>query len=172
MMTETPKEKTCCFTGHRRLPWGRDEQDINCRRLKLALADVLQAVYSTGYRHFICGMATGADLYFGEAVVALRDEHPSVTLEAAIPFSGQEKKWDAALRARYARLAESCDEVTVLRGEYTPTCMMDRNRYMVDHSSLVIAVFDGRSGGTKNTVQYATSSGVKVIQIPVFTSGG
>ena len=171
MIIETSKEKTCCFTGHRRLPWGRDEQDINCRRLKLALADVLQAVYSTGYRHFICGMATGADLYFGEAVVALRDEHPSVTLEAAIPFSGQEKKWDEALRARYARLAESCDEVTVLRGEYTPTCMMDRNRYMVDCSSVVIAVFDGRSGGTKNTVQYALSSGVKVIQLPVFASG-
>lgn len=167
MMTDTEKEKTCCFTGHRRLPWGDDERSPGCRRLKTALADVLQAVYTSGYRHFICGMAFGADLCFGEAVVALRDEHPGVTLEAAIPFDGQDAQWPAGTRLRYARLAEECDLRTVLRGEYSPTCMMDRNRYMVDRSGLLIAVFDGRAGGTKNTIAYAAAQGLQIIQLPL-----
>ncbi len=166
MISEHDKTDTCCFTGHRKLPWGSDENTAACRKLKLALADVLHAVYTSGYRHFICGMAPGADMYFGEAVVALRDEHPGVTLEAAVPFAGQDLRWSADVRRRYSRLAESCDDVTVLRGEYTPTCMMERNRYMVDHSSLVIAVFDGRAGGTRNTIRYAAARGVEIIQLP------
>ena len=37
------------------------------------LAELLEDCYRQGYRHFICGMAQGADMYFGEAVLALRE---------------------------------------------------------------------------------------------------
>ena len=78
---------TCCFTGHRpnKLPWGEDERAPRCLALKARLAELLEDCYRQGYRHFICGMAQGADMYFGEAVLALREKHPDVTLEAAIP---------------------------------------------------------------------------------------
>ena len=33
---------------------------------------------------------------------------------------------------------------------------------MVDHSSLVIAVFNGQEGGTKNTIEYANRRRVPV----------
>ena len=36
---------------------------------------------------------------------------------------------------------------------------------MVDHSSLVIAVFNGAASGTKNTVDYARKSDVHVVNI-------
>ena len=70
---ETPREKTCCFTGHRsaKLPWGANENDPRCLRLKSDLADAVEAVYEGGVRHFICGMAEGCDIFFGEAVAAL-----------------------------------------------------------------------------------------------------
>ena len=61
---ETPREKTCCFTGHRsaKLPWGANENDPRCLRLKSDLADAVEAVYEGGVRHFICGMAEGCDI--------------------------------------------------------------------------------------------------------------
>ena len=163
------RKQTCCFTGHRveKLPWKLNENAPACIALKLKLADTLSALYGAGYRHFICGMATGADLYFGEAVVALRDEHPDVTLEAAIPFEGQSAKWPRELRKRYFRLAEECDSQTVLHSIYTPDCMMDRNRYMVDNSSLLIAVYNGTPGGTQNTILYAMRENVPVIQLDI-----
>ena len=70
---ETPREKTCCFTGHRssKLPWGANESDPRCIRLKASLADAVEAVYAEGVRHFICGMAEGCDTFFGEAVAEL-----------------------------------------------------------------------------------------------------
>ena len=40
--------------------------------------------------------------------------------------------------------------------------MNDRNRYMVEHSSLVIACYNGKPGGTKNTLRFAQESGCKI----------
>ena len=79
--------ETCCFTGHRpdKLPWGIRENDPRCADLKARLAAALEAEYDAGSRHFICGMARGADLYFAEAVLDLRERRSGVTLEAARP---------------------------------------------------------------------------------------
>ena len=163
------RQTTCCFTGHRaeKLPWKNDEHAPGCVRLKTAIEDVLSALYADGCRHFICGMATGADMYFGEAVTALREEHPDVTLEAAIPFEGQEKRWPVFWQRRYARLAEQCDSVTVLRRAYTPSCMIERNHYMVDASSILIAAYNGAPGGTQATIRYALKQGLQVIELPI-----
>ena len=159
--------KSCCLTGHRaeKLPWGYDESDPRCLALKQRLSDILLSLYESGCRHFICGMATGCDLYFGEAVVALRAEKPDMTLEAAIPYEGQSERWDAPARQRYFRLAEECDTRTVLHHSYTPDCMMDRNRYMVDHADVLIAVYGGDAGGTQSTMLYAMRTGKQIIEL-------
>ena len=163
------KSISCCFTGHRpmKLPWGMNEKDPRCVDLKLELAARLEGIYQMGYRRFICGMALGCDMYFAEAVLELRQQHPDVTLEAAIPFGDQPGKWGAEQRQRYNRLIDSADQVTVLQYTYSRDCMMQRNRYMVDHASLLVACFDGRPGGTMNTILYAQRSGVQVIILNV-----
>ena len=63
-------------------------------------------------------------------------------------------------------LIGACDEQTLLQENYSPHCMQRRNRYMVDHAGLLIAVFDGQSGGTRGTVQYAMSRGLQIVDIP------
>ena len=158
---------TCCFSGHRpaKLPWGADENDPRCFDLKQELAARLQGIYEAGYRHFICGMAAGCDLYFAEAVLALRRRCPEVTLEAAIPCDGQADSWPAPLRLRYEALVADCDEVSLLQHTYTPGCMQRRNRYMVERSSLLLACYDGQPGGTMNTILFARRRGCRVITI-------
>ena len=103
------REKTCCFTGHRpqKLPWGMNEKDPRCLALKLELAARLEALAELGYRRFICGMALGCDMYFAEAVLALRDRVPDVRLEAAVPFGDQPGRWNAEQRRRYNRLIDA-----------------------------------------------------------------
>ena len=116
------KEKTCAFTGHRpnKLPWGGNESDERCLIFKRTLYDAVRSMYDGGVRHYICGMAKGCDLFFAEAVLALRDEKPDVTLEAAIPYEGQSKAWDTADRARYFKILENCDMQTVVQQYYSP----------------------------------------------------
>ena len=164
-----PREISCCFSGHRpnRLPWGSRESDERCLDLKGTLADTLEDLYGRGFRHFICGMAQGCDFYFAEAVLALRELHPDVTLEAAIPCATQADRWPAADRERYVELLVRCDEQHLIQQAYSPNCMQRRNQYMVDHSALLLAAFAGLPGGTMNTILYAQRSGVKTVVIGI-----
>ncbi len=163
-------ETTCCFSGHRtaRLPWGDNEEDIRCIDLKARLNQALETAYQLGYRHFLCGMAQGADLYFCEAVLALQARHAEITLEAAIPFVGQADYWPQADRLRRDRLLNACTLETVIQHAYTGGCMSRRNRYMVDRSTLLIAVYDGfPRGGTLGTISYAKRKGLSTLILDV-----
>ena len=163
------RAQTCTFTGHRenKLPWGADETDPRCLRLKQRIADAAEAVYQSGIRHYICGMANGCDMYFAEAVLALRSEHPEVTLEAAIPCEGQASRWTAAQRRRYDRQVAECDFCTVIQRDYSPDCMLRRNHYMADASAVLIAAYNGRPGGTQATLLYAMRQGLQIIELPL-----
>ena len=159
------KEQTCCFTGHRpvKLPWGARETDPRCAALKGQIAATLDGIYESGYRRFICGMAIGCDMYFAEAVLALRQRHPDLVLEAAIPCDSQADRWNRPQREQYAALLGQCDLVTYVSHLYSPGCMMKRNQYMIDSSSLLLACFNGRSSGTMSTILYAERQGVRTI---------
>ena len=163
------RQESCCFTGHRpgKLPWRYNEFDPRCLRLKRRIADAVELAYAQGFRHFLCGMAMGCDLYFCEAVLALRERHPDVTVEAAIPCPTQADAWPPAQRERYDRLVAACDFETMVSGQYTSTCMLRRDRYLVDHASLLIAAFDGTSGGTRYTVEYALNQGLAIVDLPI-----
>ena len=83
----------CAFTGHRpeHLPWRTDETDARCAALKAVLQREVSALYQRGFSAFLCGMARGCDLYFAEAVLALRDagELPDANLTAMLPCPSQ-----------------------------------------------------------------------------------
>ena len=162
-----PAESVCCFTGHRasKLPWGTNEDDERCLALKERIYDAVEAVYASGIRHYICGMANGCDMYFCEAVLELRQSHDDITIEAAVPWEGQASGWSPDLRTRYNRLVAECDFHTLVSREYTPDCMMRRNRYMVDSSSVLIAAYNGKPGGTMSTLLYAIRRGIEVIEV-------
>lgn len=160
---------SCCFTGHRptKLPWGFDETDERCTALKKRILDAVETACEEGYTHFICGMAMGCDLYFAEAVLAAKERFPHITLEAAIPCLTQTDGWPDEQKERYARILAACDYETVVQEQYSRDCMQRRNRYMVDHAALLIAVHDGLPGGTRSTVLYAMRRKLMVVNLPI-----
>jgi len=163
------REQSCCFTGHRieKLPWRGNEDDPRCLDLKNRIDRAVRDAFKSGVTHFICGMATGCDMYFCEAVLALRDEKPDITVEAAIPFNDQAKGWSPELRRRHSLLVESCDFFTLVQHEYSQDCFMRRNKYMVDNSRLLIAAYNGLPGGTMKTMLYAHRQGVEIVELSV-----
>ena len=82
-----------------------------------------------------------------------------------LPCKGQDARWPSESRERYQSILEQCDKGTLLQDGYTPDCFDKRNRYMIDHSDLVIAVWDGSPSGTGNTVVYAKSKRKSVREI-------
>ena len=163
------RETTCSFTGHRpeKLPWRGDESDPRCLVLKERLAAAVEDAYDKGMRHFMCGMARGADFYFCDAVLELRERRSGVTLEAVIPCEEQAARWSERERERWFSLVERCDGETMLQHHYDKGCMLRRNRYLVDHSSMLIAVYDGMLGGTMYTLSYAMKRGLETVILEV-----
>lgn len=69
-------------------------------------------------------------------------------------------------KSRYRDILARCDYETMVQQSYTPGCMQRRNRYMVDHASLLLAVHDGQPGGTQRTMEYAMRRGLQIVDIP------
>src|SRR5574344_1657047 len=97
-----------------------------------------------------------------EIILELKKTYKKVSLIAVIPCLNQEIKWKPEQQKRYNKILSQCDEKIVLSNTYTPTCMNDRNKYMVDHSSTIIACFNGKPSGTGNTIKYAKEKGLNI----------
>ena len=159
------RKKTCCCTGHRPkgfpFKYGTDlkkhNEYLNAleEKIKLAITDY-------GVTNFISGMALGVDLDFAEIVLKLRDKYP-ITLECAIPDVNQTLKWNDKDKQRYTALLERADEKHYISGRNAADAMLTRNRYMVDKSDLVIAIFNGNErGGTLYTINYAKKQNKRI----------
>lgn len=147
-------EKTCCVTGHRDIP----EDKLAYVEMELQ-KEILTAI-EDGYTRFINGGAAGSDLIFAAIVAKLKQSQP-LFLEAAIPYTGRLKSKEPD----FQKMLAACDNVKVFSERYSRGSYFVRNRYMVDESDLVIAVYDGRnSGGTVYTINYAHDKG-KAVQV-------
>ena len=154
-----------CFTGHRSqsLPWGYDETKESCILFKSVMTSIIEKAIINGYTYFISGMALGVDMICAEIVLELKKKYKNVMLECAIPCLDQEKKWPLSEQERYKKIIHKADVVHyVSEAKYSGTCMNDRNRYMVEQSDVVIAVWNGKPSGTGNAIKMARDAGKKV----------
>lgn len=155
------------FTGYRpeKLPFRENESDNAYLRFRKTLYRIIFRLAELGYNEFISGVAMGFDTWVAEDVLRLKSEGIAATLECAVPFPGQAEKWREADRVRRERILASADNIVTLSPEYTKSAFFLRNRYMVDASDAVVCCFDGKTGGTAYTVEYARRQGKIIIQI-------
>ena len=153
-------EKTCCVTGHRDIP----VEQIDT--VKYALRREIIKAVSDGYTGFMTGFADGADQYFAEMVVNLQEDFPNLRLIAVLPYWKRMDSFES--REQTKALLHACADVVVIQEEYRPNVYAKRNRYMVEHSDRVIAVYDGREkGGTVNTIRLTHNMKKELREIPV-----
>ncbi len=160
-------ENACCFTGYRPekfdFPFSKEDKQYCTliHRLCTGVADMLEK----GCTVFYTGMAMGFDILAAEHIITLKLARKDIKLIAVVPFSGQEKGWPKEWQDRYREVLAECDETVVLNDRYTRWVYSKRNRYMVDRSRFVLTYFDGKEGGTKNTLNYAVKCGREVLNI-------
>ena len=161
--------KTCAFTGHRpdSFKFKYDEDHILCQALKTALCRQIYAVCDMGVTDFYTGCALGVDMWAGEAVCDIRRRNKKIRLIGAVPFKGQEARWNEYDKERYNMLLSRCDEVVTLSDKYSRNAFLARDRYMVDNADVLIAVYDRNksSSGTGYTVRYAMGKNKPIIII-------
>ena len=159
--------KPSAFTGYRpaKMPWGADEKDARCAEFRFRLRESLEYLIGRGYADFLSGGALGFDQMAAEIVLSLREKYPWVRLIMVIPFAGQADKWSEEQRRRWLSIIEASDKVVYVSHSYDKGVFFRRNHYLVEHADLLLAAFDGRPGGTANTVAYARQHGVRVARL-------
>ncbi len=112
----------------------------------------------------ISGMALGADMMWAEEALELE-----IPVLAAVPFEGQERTWPPASQVIYREILDHplVTKVICAPGGATNAVykLNNRNRYMVDRCGELVAVWDGSSGGTLNTLAYASEVDRPIIYI-------
>lgn len=149
-----------CFTGHRPEKLTRPERLIKCD-----LEKQIRRAVASGLNIFITGMARGVDIWAAEIVLKLRNVGYPIKLICACPYNGFERAWNREWQAKYRYILTAADRVIFVCDGYSQSCFQIRNEWMVNHASRVIAVFNGKNSGTKNTIEYAKKVGLPIVFI-------
>ena len=154
------KTRQCCFTGHR-----PEKLNISEEEAKALLCSAIQTALDRGYRTFITGMAKGVDIWAGELLLDFTNVYPDISIVCALPYPTFYRGRNAHEQALYKKILSAAKLVHMSYPSYSPLSYQSRNMWMVDNSSLVIALFTGESGGTRNTIKYAESQGLEIINL-------
>lgn len=155
------RSHTCCFTGHRQIPPGKQAEIVE------RLERVIISLYQRGVRFYGAGGARGFDALAAQTVLRLRGSSPGMKLILVLPCLTQTRGWPAADVAEYERIKGLADKVVYTSQAYTAGCMHKRNRHLVDNSSVCVCYLTKDSGGTAYTVRYARKRGLEVINLAV-----
>lgn len=163
--------KQLCVTGPRR--------DYNFVSVGRALKEVVVRAYMNDFTRFACGMALGIDTLFADVVLELKESFGArqlfsdMQLIAYVPFEGQEFKWPQPHQMKYTELLRAASEVIYTADTgYADSKYIIRNERMVNESQAVVAVYDGRGGGTGHCYDYALRSGKRVFKIDPYSGVG
>ena len=164
--------RTVSFTGYRtaKLPFGNDYESEPAKKLRSLLMDIFDQLFQNNYNCFLTGGATGSDLIAADAVGEVLKSYGKRAARSinfiCLPCYDHIKSWSQKDKNYLEKLLN--DDVCafyVSDRPYYKGCMQVRNKYMVDNSSIVVAVYDGKPGGTKNTLEYAEKRRRKIITV-------
>ena len=138
--------KSCAVIGHRptRFKFGYKEKMTGCKRLKKRLRDQFAALYEQGVRRFYVGGCLGADQWSGEILLRLKEqpEYSGIELAVVMPFPNHDAKWDERNRNRLQFLLSHSVEQIVTGTDNQHNSFLARNRYMIDHADVLMAIYD------------------------------
>ncbi|MBO5845324.1 MAG: DUF1273 family protein [Clostridia bacterium] len=149
----------CCFTGHRNIP------PHDMMRLPERLDYEIEKLIICGVDVFRCGGAMGFDTLAALKVLEKRNKYNFVRLELILPCADQTNGWTQRNKDIYNYIRSKADSVELVADVYTPTCMHERNRRLVNGSDFCIAYLNSVRGGTAYTYNYARKLGVDVINL-------
>lgn len=156
-------------TGHRPDKLGGWDIDWVDRLLDRVAIDAVASLTPRPQR-LIVGMAPGWDFACARAAYSL-----DIPYTAAVPFTKQPSRWTQRYRDEWSELCERADFLQIVTpdGSFDDSvggvvkAMHDRNEWMVDRGSRLLALWNGTPGGTAGTVRYARNCGygVEIINV-------
>ena len=163
----------CAIIGQypMRFPWGFDEEDDRCRKLKIELAQQIMALRRSGVSQFLTACDCGVGLYAAEIINGLRTTDQDLILLCYTPHEEQATKWAPYLRERYFTMLEQCTYISVVCEVGTPDAQLRAYRQIIDLADVVLAVYDRDTPPTGSAEDSALAYAVDAAHKPVLALG-
>lgn len=164
--------RSCAILSHRptRFKFKYNENMSGCKRLKKRLRDQCMALYGQGVRRFYVGGCLGVDQWAGEILLQLAEQTDFTGIEIVVvePFPDHDKDWDERSQRRQRFLIDHSAQHLVIGQDDRPESFVARNRYMLNHADVLLAVYDNNRAirsGVGRAVSSAEKRGIPVVLI-------
>lgn len=155
------KPVRCAVMGQHpmRFPWGFDEEDASCAKMKMELAQQIMALRQGGVSQFLVACDCGVGLYAAEIVNGLRMTDRDLMLLCYTPHEEQATKWAPYLRERYFDMLAACTYLSAVCEVGAPDAQLQTYRQIIDLADVVLYVSDtdapAASGAEDTALAYA-----------------
>lgn len=141
---EMDKPIRCAIIGQHpmRFPWGFDEEDDRCRKLKIALAQQIMVLRQSGVSQFLTACDCGVGLYAAEIINGLRTTDRDLMLLCYTPHEEQATKWAPYLRERYFDMLTACTYLSAVCEAGAPGAQLQAYKKIIDLADVVLCVYD------------------------------
>ena len=135
----------CAIIGQHPMsfPWGFDEEDESCGKMKMELAQQIMALRQSGVSQFLTACDCGVGLYAAEIVNGLwaTTDH-DLMLICYTPHEEQATKWAPYLWERYFDMLTACTYLSVVCEAGAPGAQLQAYKKIIDLADMVLAVYD------------------------------
>ena len=134
----------CAIIGQQPMsfPWGFDEEDESCGKMKMELAQQIMVLRQNGVSQFLVACDCGVGLYAAEIINGLRTTDRDLMLLCYTPHEEQATKWAPYLRERYFDVLEKCTYISAVCEVGAPDAQLHAYKKIIDLADMVLAVYD------------------------------
>ncbi|MCL2088284.1 MAG: DUF1273 domain-containing protein [Oscillospiraceae bacterium] len=155
------KFQSCCFTGHRYI-----ESERQDRLRRMLDSQIKRYITEEGVSYFYAGGAVGFDTICAQSVLGYKKQYPHIKLGLMLPCPEQSEGWSKQDADIYEYIKKKSDFIKFACKSYSPGCMFERNRMLVDACDYCLAYLESeRKSGTLYTVKYAAQKGLKITNL-------
>lgn len=161
----------CAVIGQNpmRFPWGFDEEDKFCSKMKMELAQQIMVLRQGGMSQFLTACDCGVGLYAAEIINGLRMTDHDLMLLCYTPHEEQATKWAPYLRERYFTMLEKCTLISAVCEVGAPDAQMRAYRQIIDLADVVLGVYDLESPAVgdaeERALMYAIGTALKPVLV-------
>lgn len=159
----------CAIIGQHpmRFPWGFDEEDESCTKMKMELAQQIMVLRQSGVSQFLVACDCGVGLYAAEIVNGLRAmTDRDLMLICYTPHEEQATKWAPYLRERYFDMLTACTYLSAVCEVGASDAQLQAYKKIIDLADVVLCVYDLDSTATGDTEDRALAYAQKC-DVPV-----
>lgn len=150
-----------------RFPWGFDEEDKFCSKMKMELAQQIMVLRQRGVSQFLTACDCGVGLYAGEIVNGLRTTDRDLILICYTTHEEQATKWAPYLRERYFDMLINCTCMSAVGKVGVSDAQFRAYKKIIDLADVVLGVYDLGSAALGDAEDRALAYAVDSAHRPV-----